>query len=76
MFGLVGFFGGLTNSDNKLNLLHRMMHRLTHRGHDDSGVWLDNEASIGLAHRRLAIVDLSPYRPLVSSRCLLAQDVM
>jgi len=34
--------------------------RLAHRGPDDAGTWLDHEAGIAFAHRRLAIVDLSP----------------
>ena len=76
MCGLVGFLGGLTNNDDNSILLHRMADTLKHRGPDDSGVWHDNEASIGLAHRRLAIVDLSPagHQPMPSGsgRYLLA----
>lgn len=33
---------------------------LAHRGPDDEGVWVDEEARVGLGHRRLAILDLSP----------------
>ena len=33
---------------------------LAHRGPDDHGVWSDAEAGVALAHRRLAILDLSP----------------
>ena len=40
-------------------LLTRMTRSLAHRGPDDSGVWTDPEAGVGLGHRRLAIVDLS-----------------
>lgn len=42
---------------------------LLHRGPDGGDVWVDAEAGIALAHRRLAIVDLSPagHQPMASS---------
>ena len=42
---------------------------LSHRGPDDSGVWIDSEAGIALGHRRLSIIDLSPagHQPMLSS---------
>ena len=33
---------------------------LRHRGPDDQGAWLDPAGAVGLAHRRLSIIDLSP----------------
>jgi len=33
---------------------------MTHRGPDDAGEWWSNNGQVGLAHRRLSIVDLSP----------------
>ncbi len=38
-------------------VLHRMNNLLAHRGPDGSGVWTDG--NIGLAHRRLSLIDLS-----------------
>jgi asparagine synthase (glutamine-hydrolysing) len=40
--------------------LTQMADALWHRGPDDGGAWTDAAAGIGLGHRRLAIVDLSP----------------
>ena len=42
------------------NLLVHMRDQLIHRGPDSSGLWLDRERRIGLAHRRLSIIDVGP----------------
>lgn len=42
-------------------LLGRMGDVIAHRGPDDAGIWIDAEAGVGFAHRRLSIVDLSPH---------------
>ena len=45
-----------------------MSDKLIHRGPDDGGYWFDVEQSVGLGHRRLAIVDLSAagHQPMLS----------
>jgi asparagine synthase (glutamine-hydrolysing) len=57
MCGLAGFFGGSTGRESEI--LRRMADRIRHRGPDSSNWWFDQESSIGFAHNRLAIVDLS-----------------
>ena len=57
MCGIAGYW---TKGNVNPELLTRMEQCLAHRGPDDSTQWSDPEAGIGFAHRRLAIVDLSP----------------
>lgn len=40
--------------------LHAMGRAIAHRGPDAADIWVDQNAGIGLVHRRLAIVDLTP----------------
>lgn len=50
------------------NNARSMASALSHRGPDSSGFWVDPGVGVGLSHRRLAIVDLSPagHQPMVS----------
>jgi len=49
--------------------LHVMNTLQEHRGPDDEGIWTDPQESIGLAHRRLSIIDLSSggHQPMVAA---------
>lgn len=64
MCGFTGFLGGKFYSDKQTEtaLLQRMADTIMTRGPDDSGVWheAEGDVAIGLAHRRLSILDLSP----------------
>jgi asparagine synthase (glutamine-hydrolysing) len=44
-----------------------MADAIARRGPDDHGVWVDTDAGVALAHRRLAIVDLTPagHQPML-----------
>jgi asparagine synthase (glutamine-hydrolysing) len=55
MCGIVGFFGQF-NPD----LLEKMNRSISHRGPDDQGTYYNPAKGLGLAHRRLSIIDLSP----------------
>jgi asparagine synthase (glutamine-hydrolysing) len=57
MCGIAGFVGGdLRGADA---VLTAMADAILHRGPDSSGIWIDSAGGCGLAHRRLAILDLS-----------------
>ncbi len=58
------------NNEAAKFLLHQriqlMNNALQHRGPDGEGVWINEEASVALGHRRLSIIDLSSagHQPL------------
>ncbi|UUX91253.1 asparagine synthase (glutamine-hydrolyzing) [Methanoplanus endosymbiosus] len=56
MCGIAGHFK-ITGENINKDYLMQMSEILSHRGPDDSGFFIENE--IGLAHRRLSIIDLS-----------------
>lgn len=62
---MCGITGCLQHSPGKTqddlqNTIDRMTDALLHRGPDDRGTFINAAAGIGLGHRRLAILDLSP----------------
>ncbi|MDJ0849696.1 MAG: asparagine synthase (glutamine-hydrolyzing) [Myxococcota bacterium] len=54
MCGIAGYSGDFDEA-----LLRRMNDAIAHRGPDDSGILALPDSRIGLAHRRLSIIDLS-----------------
>ena len=66
-------FSGFLYRDNfpahAQSILDAMGMAIANRGPDSQDVWFDAETGIGLSHRRLAIVDLSPagHQPMKSS---------
>jgi len=67
MCGIVGF----VSQDNFKTLrgaLPEAVASLSHRGPDDSGLFFDEKAGVGLGHRRLSIIDLSTagHQPMAS----------
>lgn len=68
MCGFAGFLKSGRGPDNARELLEVMGNAIANRGPDSFGYWVDQDAGIGFAHRRLAIVDLSPagHQPMSS----------
>jgi len=69
MCGLTGFIN-LKNDGSKCeDYLRAMNTALTHRGPDDEGYWIDPQRTLGMAHRRLSILDLSRqgHQPMFSA---------
>jgi asparagine synthase (glutamine-hydrolysing) len=67
MCGIAGFFAPNQPQDLR-DIACDMVRRLAHRGPDDEGVWSEESAGLALAHRRLAILDLSVagHQPMIS----------
>ncbi|MGC2742049.1 MAG: asparagine synthase (glutamine-hydrolyzing) [Candidatus Angelobacter sp.] len=68
MCGIAGFWQTKRQAEIPAETLLRMGTALKHRGPDDSGVFYDDSTGLGLAHRRLSILDLSPagHQPMTS----------
>ena len=54
MCGICGFIG---ETEDKKVILKEMLLKIAHRGPDDEGMYIDNDAALG--HRRLSIIDLN-----------------
>jgi asparagine synthase (glutamine-hydrolysing) len=70
MCGIAGFLDRSPNrsSDQLAPRVTAMTDAISHRGPDDSGLWLDAETGVALGHRRLSILDLSAegHQPMIS----------
>ena len=58
---MCGIAGIISPDKNILNnaVLKNMADSLAHRGPDGEGFWINKDHSVGFAHRRLSIIDLS-----------------
>ncbi len=65
MCGIVGYWD---RHGAKASVVEKMAQQIRHRGPDGHGVWLDESATLALAHRRLAIIDLTDagHQPMLS----------
>lgn len=66
---MCGIAGLISSGPVHAPLLHQMTRAILHRGPDDGDYWIGGECHVGLGHRRLSIVDLSPLgrQPMESS---------
>jgi asparagine synthase (glutamine-hydrolysing) len=66
MCGICGIFN-LDHEPVSPVILHKMTEAIAHRGPDGEGFYIDG--CLGLGHRRLAVIDLSPsgHQPMISS---------
>lgn len=68
MCGIAGALGGRYTLDQATEIATNMAFAIAHRGPDGQGTWVDPEGQVLLAHRRLAILELSAAgaQPFVS----------
>lgn len=75
MCGIVGFVSRDERRALSEQELTAMRDQMTARGPDDAGIYLhrENELTVGLGHRRLSIIDLSPlgHQPMATADGLL-----
>ncbi|QRN03387.1 asparagine synthase (glutamine-hydrolyzing) [Legionella sp. MW5194] len=62
MCGIAGIFNlkaaAVEQLEKKLQVMNKL---IAHRGPDDEGIWTNKNKTMGLAHRRLSIIDLSQH---------------
>lgn len=68
MCGFAGFLDIDGTTPERGRVVRAMAETLVHRGPDDDGAWVDDQAGVALGFRRLAILDLSPqgHQPMES----------
>ena len=71
MCGVTGYFqpAGFSTVAAELTI-REMSARLSHRGPDDEGAWLDADAGIALGHRRLCGSGFVPGGPATHDFCI------
>jgi asparagine synthase (glutamine-hydrolysing) len=69
MCGIAGYRVIEGNADPWMRDLPQAVKALQYRGPDDEGFWFGAGSRVGLGHRRLSILDLSPlgHQPMVSA---------
>lgn len=68
MCGFTGFWDFTKTTTDVEGIAFQMQEAIRERGPDSFGIWSDQDSGFVTAHRRLAIVDLSPngHQPMIS----------
>lgn len=70
MCGIAGLIDktGQLGPDRIAQLAQSMATEMTHRGPDDAGVWVSEDAQVALSHRRLSVIDTTTagHQPMAS----------
>jgi len=68
MCGITGFYNLNSTKCEREEVLYKMSNAIFSRGPDDNGMWIDDSVGLGLAHRRLSIMDTSSagHQPMTS----------
>jgi asparagine synthase (glutamine-hydrolysing) len=68
MCGIAGVIGIRADGRTDIGELSALRDAQAHRGPQDAGLWLPDDPRVGLAHRRLPSIDLSPagHQPMAS----------
>ena len=71
MCGVLGYSVSSSDAASAAAVLPSLRDSLEHRGPDAAGCWVSADQRVGLAHRRLSIVDLSSagHQPMHLDRC-------
>ena len=59
MCGIAGVVSPALGKKVNTDIVSKISYFMKHRGPDGQGLWVNDQSSVSLAHRRLAIVDLS-----------------
>ena len=68
MCGVAGVISSGGSFDELYKNINSMSSKISHRGPDDFGFWIDDKVSVALGHNRLSIIDLSQngHQPMKS----------
>ena len=59
MCGIAGIYNFSVSESVDPNVLNLMNGTMNHRGPDGGDIWISQDGKVGLAHKRLSIIDLS-----------------